>query len=125
ILAALTACGTSSPSETRAPVVAVVGVPPAPVESGPVANAKAKVIVVPNRRDGDTLWSVSSDGTIAQLAWPPPEARRPATTFSLIGSDQMAPSPDGRRVAYVEDGRLQIRDLETEATTEVTKAPAD
>jgi hypothetical protein len=68
------------------------------------------------------VWSVSADGTTAQV--PFPESGLTTTLGRLgAGSDGPLPSPDGKRVAYVEggadDGTLVVRDIDAGVSTVV------
>ncbi|AKU96503.1 hypothetical protein AKJ09_03167 [Labilithrix luteola] len=86
--------------------------------------ATGKLVTISDRTEGDALYRVLVDGTATRV-WPP---RDRAPIFTLheelgVGSDEMQASPDGQRVAYVEDGVLNVSHLEDGSTIGIFRAP--
>lgn len=119
----LLACRT--PTVTTAPVVVPSATSSSPSSSReqPTRAAAGKLVTISDRTQGDTLYRVLVDGTATRV-WPPRD-HAPILTRQEelgVGSDQMLPSPDGQRVAYVEDGVLNVTDLENGSTSAILRA---
>jgi hypothetical protein len=121
VLAVLACAPVAAPGPRTPAAITVVPAAGTPVRTA----ARSRIVVFPGPAGDDSLWRVSSDGAVEPLDWPPASARRSSRFALAAGTDRPTPSPDGTRVAYVEDRSLAIRELATGRTTVVHRAVAD